>query len=99
MIGMWLMIAAIIGVIVLSMLMFELLHRYVIYCIKDYTRYMRVKNVVIYNTNEQPIKAHRAYGRTMEGEAKVWDERDLWWTCFKRKLRDRFKKVSKPKVK
>ena len=96
---MWLMIAAIIGVIVLSMLMFELLHRYVIYCIKDYTRYMRVKNVVIYNTNGEPIKGHRAYGRTTEGEAKLWDERELWWTRFKRKLRDKFKKVSKPKVK
>ena len=96
---MWLMIAAIIGVIVLSMLMFELLHRYVIYCIKECCIINQCNGCVIYNTNEQPTKAHRAYGRTMAGEAKVWDERDLWWTCFKRKLRDRFKKVSKPKVK
>ncbi len=96
---MWLMIAAIIVVILLGVLLFELIHRYVIYCIKDYTRYMRVKNVIMYNCNEQPLKQHRAYGRTTEGDAKVWDERELWWTRFKRKLRDKFKKVSKPKVK
>lgn len=96
---MWLIILLVFGIITVFMVLFELLHRYVIYCIKDYTRYMRVKNVVMYNCNEQPLKQHRAYGRTTEGEAKVWDERDLWWTCFKRKLRDRFKKVSKPKVK
>lgn len=96
---MWLMVAALVAVVLLGMLMFELIHRYVIYCIKDYTRYMKVKNVVMYNTNEQPINAHRAYGRTTEGESKLWDERELWWTKFKDKIKQKFTRVSKPKVK
>lgn len=69
-------------------LFFFAIHYYIIYCLKDFNRYMKVKQ----NASSRNGKSNTAFGTKESGEEKFWDERNLSTTIYFNKIKKLFNK-------